>query len=338
MRFIATAQEKYSRSAEKELQTADPGGNTAQRFPDGVFLFETGLTRARFLGALRRSPPVFARHIQPVESESPLPAGDQAHEEIAENAASILDDSVQGQRVAVQVRQTPGDKKFSDFAVKEKLDPLLAAAGAEPVVQDPDWILSVFAAKTVKTVYAGLSAPSDNLNPWSGGKLRLAKDPNSVSRAENKLLEAMRLGFFCVREGQRALDLGAAPGGWTRVLQGKGCSVTAVDPAQLDRAVLALEKVTHVRCDANRFTPKGGFDLITDDMNWEPFHSVRALKRLSKCLKPRGAFLLTVKLGSEDPAKLLPQIARLLTPELMVSGMRQLYHNRGEVTVWGTKA
>jgi len=185
--------------------------------------------------------------------------------------------------------------------------------------------------------FAGLSAPDDNLNAWSGGKVRFATEPDRVSRAENKLLEAMTLGLITVREGERALDIGAAPGGWTRVLQQKGCAVVAVDPAALDPAVAALPRVTAIKADAGQVRLTGRFDLVTDDMNWEPFRSVRALKRCAKNLKPGGCFLMTVKLGAEAPAKLLPKIKRLLEPELTVSGIRQLYHNRTEVTLWGLK-
>ncbi|HBL15984.1 MAG: hypothetical protein A2X36_15180 [Elusimicrobia bacterium GWA2_69_24] len=337
MRFIATAQEKFAGTAERELLGADPHGQVVQRFPDGVFLFESSFDRPGFLGALRAHPPVFARHVQPVETETTLPSGDSAPAEISRSCADLFDESIRGLRVAVQVRQTPGEKRFSDYAVKERLDPLISAAGAEPAVQDPDRIVSVFIVRNPGTVYCGLSAPSENLNPWSGGVVRFFKDPNSVSRAESKLLEAMKLGFLSVRDGQRALDLGAAPGGWTRVLQGKGCSVTAVDPAELDRAVSNLDQVTHVRCDANQFRPQGSFDLITDDMNWEAFRSAKVLKRLTVSLQPRGSFLMTIKLGSEDPAQLLPKITRLLEPGLTVTGIRQLYHNRGEVTAWGLR-
>lgn len=40
-----------------------------------------------------------------------------------------------------------------------------------------------------------------------------------------------------------ALDLGAAPGGWTAQLAGLGYSVIAIDPAKLDAGIAALEYV-----------------------------------------------------------------------------------------------
>ena len=51
---------------------------------------------------------------------------------------------------------------------------------------------------------------------------RFAREEGQVSRAEFKLLEAIELFGVAVREHGVALDLGASPGGWTRVLRRLG--------------------------------------------------------------------------------------------------------------------
>ena len=53
-----------------------------------------------------------------------------------------------------------------------------------------------------------------------------------------------------------ALDVGAAPGGWTACLAARARRVVAIDPAALDSAVLALPNVTHLRLRADEATAK----------------------------------------------------------------------------------
>jgi len=160
MRFIVTAQERYSREAERELRETDPAGSVIERFPEGVFLFETGLEAGAFVGRLREKAPVFTRHLQPAEIDSPLPSGEQAPVKVAQACAPLLDKVPPGVRVSVQARHTSGKGGFSDFAVKEGLDPLIAQAGGEPAVKDPGLIVSVFVVRPGGKIQARLARGS----------------------------------------------------------------------------------------------------------------------------------------------------------------------------------
>ena len=62
-----------------------------------------------------------------------------------------------------------------------------------------------------------------------------------ASRAYFKLEEALDLAGVDDLHGSRALDLGAAPGGWTEVLLDRGASVVAVDPGALDASVVTRQ-------------------------------------------------------------------------------------------------
>jgi len=65
-------------------------------------------------------------------------------------------------------------------------------------------------------------------------------------RAYFKLQEAMTRSGLSLPPEARALDAGAAPGGWTEWLVDNGCAhVTAVDPSEMD--VSDLEGVTHIK-------------------------------------------------------------------------------------------
>ena len=55
-----------------------------------------------------------------------------------------------------------------------------------------------------------------------------------INRAEYKLKEALQIFRIDLKQHKRALDIGAAPGGWTHYLSQHGIKVVAVDNAFLD--------------------------------------------------------------------------------------------------------
>lgn len=69
-----------------------------------------------------------------------------------------------------------------------------------------------------------------------------------MSRARHKFEEAIDAFRIPVGRATSALDLGAAPGGWTAVLVEAGATVVAVDPGALSPAV-AAHPASHI-CDA----------------------------------------------------------------------------------------
>lgn len=101
--------------------------------------------------------------------------------------------------------------------------------------------------------------------------LRSARDASGtgVCRASFKLSETVHRLSHGRSEGQgssvpaldltkidRALDIGAAPGGWTAVLVALGVGeVIAIDPGMLDDDVLAMPGVKHMRMRVETATP-----------------------------------------------------------------------------------
>lgn len=88
-----------------------------------------------------------------------------------------------------------------------------------------------------------LASPTKS-SPFVNGEVRFVEDREGPpSRAYLKLWEALtRLGRHPA-PGERCLDLGASPGGWSWVLARLGVRVEAVDKAPLDAAVAAMPGV-----------------------------------------------------------------------------------------------
>ena len=85
-------------------------------------------------------------------------------------------------------------------------------------------------------------------SPFANGEVAFVEDRTGPpNRAYLKLWEALvRLGRW-PGPGERCLDLGASPGGWTWVLARLGATVVAVDKAPLDPKVAAMPGVDLAR-------------------------------------------------------------------------------------------
>jgi 23S rRNA (cytidine2498-2'-O)-methyltransferase len=105
-----------------------------------------------------------------------------------------------------------------------------------------------------------LASPTKS-SPFVNGACAFVEDHiGPPSRAYLKLWEALtRLGRWPVA-GEKCLDLGASPGGWTWALAALGADVTAVDRAPLAASVAAMPGVTE-RLDS-------AFGLAPEPVDW----------------------------------------------------------------------
>jgi 23S rRNA (cytidine2498-2'-O)-methyltransferase len=240
-----------------------------------------------------------------------------------------------GRSFSVQTRlvDSPATPPYGRFEVNERLAAaLIESTGAPLDVRAPEQVLSVLV--TPGTGYVGLSNVEENLSSWAGGAIRFAREAEQVSRSEFKLLEALQVFELTLPQAGSALDLGASPGGWTRLLRRAGLAVTAVDPGDLDPRVTADAGVHHIRTTAQEFRCRPGeFAVIVNDMRMDARDSARLMLDYAVCLDPAGFALMTLKLPHRDPEQVVHQAVGLLQRRYELIGARQLFHNRSEITV-----
>ena len=160
-----------------------------------------------------------------------------------------------------------------------------------------------------------------------------------LTRAEHKLREAIRVFNIEIKPNFRVLDLGAAPGGWTRILAGLAGHVISVDPADLDPSVKSLPNVTHLKCKAEDIPRNiGPFDLIVNDMNIEPVKSAKIMIELAGLLKRGSAALMTVKFITRNRKKHVSDAIDILKAKYKDFKVRRLPHNRYETTIYMRRA
>ncbi len=185
--------------------------------------------------------------------------------------------------------------------------------------------------------YMGVSRAEDNVSRRAGGVLFYSESEDMICRAEFKIEEAFEVFGIQVREGMKALDLGAAPGGWTHYLNKKGIRVDAVDPAALDDALLEQPNVRHYRMTAQEFARIHGedtYDLIVNDMKMDTNQSMDILCEMSRLLEKNGECLMTLKLPKEGVQKRINVVRKVLGERFGTVRIRQLYYNRSEATVY----
>jgi 23S rRNA (cytidine2498-2'-O)-methyltransferase len=336
--FIATSNRGFSQNGQEELRKLfQPYSiKCIGLVPAEMFRFDISLGKPEALAMLKAQEPVFIRHIQPIDIELGTDGTESDLQQLQGALRSYLAGEPaigSGTKVAVQTRKLEtAQVSYTPYSCKAVVDELLSGScGADPVVQDPDIVVSILLAPG--KMYIGLSTPDDNLSDWPGGAVRFQKEEGQVSRAKFKLLEAERQFGLDYTRYRNALDIGAAPGGWTSLLLERGCAVTAVDPARLDPRVSGHPKLTYLSKNASEVAlGNDAFDLLVCDMSWSPRQMTKLIKGLLYALRPGGTAVITVKLMHGKSFQTIRETVQDLAPELQLLKAKQLFHNREELT------
>lgn len=186
---------------------------------------------------------------------------------------------------------------------------------------------------------------TNNDSEWAGGVPRLRFPSQAPSRSTLKLEEAF-LRFLphseqeqYLKPGMVAVDLGAAPGGWTWQLVRRGMKVYAVDNGPMDSAVMDSGLVTHTQMDGFRYTPQAPVDWMVCDIVEQPIRIAQlAAKWLQAgwCKNTIFNLKLPMKKRHEEVTRCLDLIHSELTKETINYQLvaKQLYHDREEITVY----
>jgi 23S rRNA (cytidine2498-2'-O)-methyltransferase len=190
------------------------------------------------------------------------------------------------------------------------------------------------------TAYLGTSAPG-NAAPWLMGIPRLKFPAGAPSRSTLKLEEAF-LTFVGdpereLRPAMTAVDLGAAPGGWTWQLVKRHIRTIAVDNGPLDPALLDSGIVEHLRVDGFRYRPPKPVDWLVCDMVEQPGR-IAALVADWFAAGLAGRIIFNLKLPMKKRFEEVERARAMIEARAEKAGIpyrlrfKQLYHDRAEVT------
>ncbi len=171
-------------------------------------------------------------------------------------------------------------------------------------------------------------------SPFPLGRAVSETAKDAPSSAHRKLDEAFAWLGASPGAGDVVVDLGAAPGGWTRVLRDRGARVVAVDRADLDPALLRDPLVTHLKKDALAIDLAAHQpSFVVCDVIWEPAHSLTIVERALKVPGLRG-LVVTLKLRRPVDLDVLDRAVDLATQSAGFAGrVKHLVANKLEVTL-----
>jgi 23S rRNA (cytidine2498-2'-O)-methyltransferase len=190
--------------------------------------------------------------------------------------------------------------------------------------------------------HARLAVSKPGAVAWRNGIPRLRMPADAPSRSTLKLAEAFAVFLGddlerAVRADMRAVDLGAAPGGWTWQFVQRGVRVMAIDNGPLKGDLVDNAMVKHLKMDGFKFQPKQAVDWMVCDMVEKPSRIASLVARWMGqqwCTASIFNLKLPMKKRFEEV-----ELCRAVVADAMESTgrryeirIRQLYHDREEVT------
>jgi 23S rRNA (cytidine2498-2'-O)-methyltransferase len=339
-RIIASAAPEWRDAAREMLAAALPDASIRPLGEDLLAIAAEGLAIADVAASVRRERIPFVRHLFREIGRVGLPAGTELETAVEAIVDVWVDAPVPvPDAVALQVWASgPVAGDFRTDELRRALEEVLAEEGIEVGRAGKAQVLSACLAGDL--ILLGLNGAASALSDWPGGHVRLAKPKGQISRSEFKLEELFRTTDLRPPASGLALDLGASPGGWTRILRGYGLDVVAVDPADLDARLRDDPHIRHVRTTAGPFLDRtrDRFDVIVNDMRMEPAMSVGLMRQAAAHLAPGGLMVLTLKLTPRGAVRQVRDALSRLEDVVAIELVRQLHHNRDEVTVVARKA
>lgn len=332
-RVLFSADEDYLSAASQELRDLFPDAQVEPQGPDLASIEAEGLAIADIASACREQPVVFVRHLFREVGFIPLARATGLDPVSAEAVDTWLQLPV-APAVALHVWASgPVAVTFRTDELWRALAERLDEQGCRTSRSGPDQILS--ACVTPDGIVLGLNGGANALTDWPGGRVRLARPKGQISRSEFKLEELFRTTDLPIPTMGIAIDLGAAPGGWTRILRQRGLRVWAVDPADLDPRVGRDPDVHHVRTTAGPFLAETNLeaDLVVNDMRMTADLSVSVMRGATRRLKPGGVTIQTLKITPHGALRTVRNALSALSHDYEILFARQLHHNRNEVTV-----
>ncbi len=274
---------------------------------------------------------IFVKHLMPVMKSGIVIEKEMFFENLLEEVIKIVE--LKNEKFAVQCRIKKGDGAFSAKDVEVFLGTYFEKNGAVPAFVETESVIKIISVFIFeKEYYIGFSTNVENLNYHCDEYRLFSKNGRQVSRAENKLKEAIAKFKIPLIKNGMALDIGAAPGGWSLVLADYGYHVLAVDPGNLKESVLNNPLIKHFKGRIEDLKINEQFDMIVNDMNVDPKETSLIMNQIASLLKKDGIVILTLKLPIKS-TNLIFETISILEEQYQVVAIKSLFHNRQEVTL-----
>jgi len=334
MHLLVTCPSGFEPEAKRELEEILGRNTVSMTYFRGLLRVDTALQDA--LARLREEDTSYISSVVPIQGIVQAGIGE---------LKEFFKDTVPKGSFSVRCKRR-GSHSFSSKDVEVEIGNMVTKKGAKVDLDRPETILWVDIIQD--RAHLSVIPPGDIIKKTPKVERRWKKGERPVSRAELKMREITEAFPEMFEDDKTALDIGAAPGGWTRAMAGRLKKVIAVDMAELDKGVKALGNVVHIKERAENLKIDEKVDIITNDANLLHMQSAGlSLKLVEEYLKRGGTLIHTVKLGiipktGKLAAKSLNHAAREVQAEFEKAGIKVRikklgYNTRNETTIIGRK-
>jgi 23S rRNA (cytidine2498-2'-O)-methyltransferase len=174
-----------------------------------------------------------------------------------------------------------------------------------------------------------LAYSPNKTSPFPNGEVPFIENKTDPpSRAYLKLWEALQFYSEVPQQGDRAIDFGACPGGWTWVLSNIGCQVTAIDRTEVAPELIKRSNVQFIKGDAFAIRAEDYRDIkwFCSDIICDPsklFEFVTHWRSINK----ETCFICTLKFKGDADHELPRAMQNKLGGKII-----HLYNNKHELT------
>lgn len=148
------------------------------------------------------------------------------------------------------------------------------------------------------------------------------------NRAYLKLWEVFTTNDFKIKPDDCALEIGAAPGGWSWVLSQYFKKVYTFDRADLYPKIKKIKNITHIQGDAFKINPDEYKDVtwFFSDLICTPEKILETIEFWLAQSRVKN-FVCTIKFKGDTPFEVIEKLLKIPDSKIV-----RLYHNKNEVT------
>lgn len=328
MHLLITTPTGFEKQAIEEIERISEGKiKVKTTFFKGVLLGSTTLKREEIKEIFSKETS-FIRKILPVDKIT------KAEEKEFIEFFSNYD--VKNKRFAVRCKRR-GEHSFTSKDIEIKVGKALKEKGGIVDLENPEilFIIEIIQNKACLTIIS----PREIIVKKPKFEKRWIHEKRPISRAEQKIREIIKRYPFVFSKEKTVLDIGAAPGGWSREMSKRVKKVIAVDPAELDEEVRAIKNVVHIKKKAQELELSEKVDVITNDANILDFESAElSISLANKFLKDKGYLIHTIKM-ERFSKRIIEEIEEKFAEAKIekIETIKLKYNTKNEITFIGRK-
>ena len=230
-------------------------------------------------------------------------------------------------------------------SVAESFTSVERGADAPPLainrVASPDAVVMDVVLVEPNQWWHGFHIASTTPARWPGGVPLMDTSAEQISRAYYKIFEAMLWAGIHLGEGDTVAEIGSAPGGSCQRLLELGANVIAIDPAEMEDAIVQHENLTWIRRKGQEVRKRDFRDVgwLVTDMSATPSYTLETVGEIvaHRDVDIKG-LILTLKLTDLAMVQQIPDwIDAVRKMGFGVVKARQLAFNRREFCLVAAK-